>query len=431
MALLQDMRGLLLGAWTDLNHAAVLWQAAVIAGCLALAWVVQRSATARTATGDERWSFGRRGFRRVVFPLSALLLILLLRPILRHWQPTDLLDVAASLLVSLAVIRTAVYILRHAFAPSGWLASFERALAGTVWAVVALHILGLLPEVIETLEQLRFSVGTQKLNLWLVLQGLATVLVTLLGALWLGGLVEARLAASRTLDGNLRIVLSRLVKALLVLLAVLIGLPLVGIDLTTLSVFGGALGVGLGFGLQKVAANYVSGFIILLDRSIRLGNMIEVDRYSGEVTQITTRYTVLKSLAGVEAIVPNEVMMGSVVLNQTYTNTRVRLAVKVQVAYRSDVERAMQILAGIAAAHPRVLRDPPPQAYLVAFADSGIDLELGFWIGDPQEGTLGVRSELNLEILRAFRREGIEIPFPQREIRLLGQTTAAAAGGRE
>jgi len=194
----------------------------------------------------------------------------------------------------------------------------------------------------------------------------------------------------------------------------------VGIDLTTLSVFGGALGVGLGFGLQKIASNYVSGFIILLDRSIRIGNMITVDTHGGEVMQITTRYTVLRGMTGVEAIVPNELLISSVVHNETYTNSRVRLALSVQVGYASDLERAMAILTTAAKSHPRVLQDPEPRAFLASFEDNGVKLELGYWISDPQEGTLGTRSELNLMIWREFKAAGIEIPYPQREIRLIG-----------
>jgi small-conductance mechanosensitive channel len=252
-----------------------------------------------------------------------------------------------------------------------------------------------------------------------VLQGLGAVLVAVLLALWLSSAVEARLHAAAGLDNNLRVVLARLSKALLILLAVLISLPLVGIDLTALSVFGGALGVGIGFGLQRIASNYVSGFILLLDRSIRLGNLISVDKFRGEVTQITTRYTVLRGADGVESIVPNDVLIGSVVQNETYTNPRMRLALTVQVGYASDPERAMALLVEAARRHPRVLAEPPPKAYLVRFAESGIELELGLWIADPQEGSLNIKSEINLDIWRAFRQAGIEIPYPRQEVRLL------------
>jgi small-conductance mechanosensitive channel len=244
-------------------------------------------------------------------------------------------------------------------------------------------------------------------------------LVAVLLALWLSSAIEARLHAAEGLDNNLRVVLVRLSKALLILLAVLISLPLVGIDLTALSVFGGALGVGIGFGMQKIASNYVSGFILLLDRSIRLGNLISVDKFRGEVTQITTRYTVLRGVDGVESIVPNDVLIGSVVQNETYTNPRMRLAILVQVGYACDPERAMQILVETAQRHPRVLAEPAPKAYLVRFADSGIELELGFWIADPQEGSLNIKSDIGVGIWRAFRQEGIEIPYPRQEVRVL------------
>jgi small-conductance mechanosensitive channel len=283
-----------------------------------------------------------------------------------------------------------------------------------------LHITGLLPEVIDVLESVKFSAGKQKLTLWNVLQGLGAVFIAVFLALWLSSAIEARLHAAEGLDNNLRVVLVRLSKALLILLAVLIGLPMVGIDLTTLSVFGGALGVGLGFGLQKIASNYVSGFILLLDDSIRIGNIITVGADRGEVTRITTRYTVLKNLDGVEALVPNELLVGSVVQNQSYSSPQVRIALPVQVSYDSDLERAMSIMAAAAKAQPRVLADPAPAVLLKAFADSGINLELGFWVGDPELGVGQLRSDINLAIWREFKQAGIAIPFPQHEIRILG-----------
>jgi len=256
-----------------------------------------------------------------------------------------------------------------------------------------------------------------------------TVFVTVLGALWLAGIAETRLMAADKLDSNLRVVLARVMKALLTLVAVLVSLSLVGIDITTLSVFGGALGVGLGFGLQKIASNYVSGFIILLDRSIRLGSVLSIDaNTSGVVTQITTRYTVLRGLAGTEYLIPNEQFVANVVQNQSFTDTRVFLKTAVQVGYTSDVERAMAILEEIARSQPRVLEDSPPRAYLTGFADSGINLEVGFWIADPESGTGALRSDINLAIWKRFKAEGIEIPFPQREVRILGNDTATAQG---
>ncbi len=411
---------LLLDLWGDMQQTGVLWQVGVLACCLALGGLAGHLFRNRQMVdGAIAWQIGQRGLKRLAFPLTALVLVLLARPVLAHWHNVNLLSLAVPLLASLAVIRMVFFALRQSFSGQ-WLASFERGFAFLVWSVVALYIAGLLPDLIVFLESVQFTVGKQPLNLWLIFQGIATVLGMLLVALWIGGAIEARLLAVPGLDSNLRTVFSRLARAGLILLAVLIGLPLVGIDLTTLSVFGGALGVGLGFGLQKIAANYVSGFIILLDRSIRIGDLISVGQDRGLVSRITTRYTVLKG-AGIEAIVPNEVLVGSVVLNQSYTDSRMRMMLPVQVAYGADLEQAMAILAGAASSQPLVLADPPPQAFVMAFADSGINLEVVFWVEDPTAGTQQLRSDINLAIWRGLQDAGIEIPFPQREVRVLNK----------
>jgi small-conductance mechanosensitive channel len=237
--------------------------------------------------------------------------------------------------------------------------------------------------------------------------------------MWLSGTIEARLMRAESLHSSLRVVFARLATALLVLLAVVMVLPLLGIDLTVLSVFGGALGIGLGLGLQKIASNYVSGFIVLLDRSIRIGDLITVDNFYGEVKNITTRYVVVRALDGREAIIPNELLIATTVLNHSYSNNQIRVALDIQIAYRSDLEQAMQLMEEAARRHERVLADPAPRAFLLAFADSGIDLQLGVWVDDPEKGVLAIRSELYLDIWRAFKESGIEIPFPQREVRIL------------
>jgi len=215
-------------------------------------------------------------------------------------------------------------------------------------------------------------------------------------------------------------VLARLAKALLSIIALLLSLSLVGIDVTTLSVFSGALAVGLGFGLQKIASNYVSGFIILLDRSIRLGNLVSVDdKTTGTVTQITTRYTVLRTLTGTEVIIPNEYLVSNIIRNLSFTDTRVRVVLHVQVGYDSDLEQAMHLMVEAARQQPRVLADPAPGVMLTEFAENGINLELGIWVSDPETGTGNVRSDIGLAILKSFRENAIEIPYPQREVRLL------------
>lgn len=411
--------------WSDLQQPEVLWQVGVLALCFALALLFERvfirRYVDRTDEESRAVAFGRRSLKRIGMPLFGLLLVLVARPLLGEWHHVNVLSLAAALLTSLVVIRATMFVIRHSFFSGAlWLGGFERAFALFAWSVVALHILGLLPEVIGALEQVSFPLGKEKLNLWLILQGLGAVLVTLLIALWIGSLIEVRLMGTEGLDNNLKLVIARLMRALLMLLAVLIGLPLVGIDLTTLSVFGGALGVGLGLGLQRIAANYVSGFIILLDRSIRIGNLIDVAGMRGVVTRITTRYTLLRGMTGVEMIVPNEMLIGSVISNETFTDPQVRLSVQVQVAYGTDLEQVLVMLVEAARAQPRVLADPPPKGLVAGFADSGINLELGFWIADPEQGSMNVKSDIYLAIWKAFRTAGIEIPFPQREVRLLG-----------
>lgn len=403
----------------DLHEPDLIWQLAILAGCLLLALLGESLLRRQQAGAGRVAELGRGGLKRVSFPVLALLLVLLARWVAEDWIRVGLFSLAVPLLASLAVIRAVFYILRVSLVGATWLVPFERVFALLVWGVVALHIVGLLPEVIAVIESVTFSAGKQKLNLWHLLQGLVAVLATVLAALWLSSAIEARLNRAVGLDNNLRMVFARLTKALLILLAVLIVLPQVGIDLTTLSIFGGALGVGLGFGLQKIASNYVSGFIILLDNSIRIGNTITVGADRGEVTRITTRYTVLRSLGGVEALVPNELLVGSVVQNESYSDPQVRIALPVQVAYDSDLERAMAIMATAAAAQERVLVEPAPAVLLREFADSGINLELAFWIADPQNGAGQLRSEINLAIWREFKQAGISIPFPQREVRIL------------
>ncbi|ACV36086.1 mechanosensitive ion channel domain-containing protein [Accumulibacter sp.] len=430
----REMFALLMELWRDLRDPGFLWQVMALAICLLLAWALSRYGRqqafvrAHAEHGALR-TFGTGSLKRVAFPLLALIFVLIVRKAFRLWHfaPVSLFDLAVPLLLSLALVRAAIYILRHAFSGGSLLASSERFIATAIWICLALHISGLADPIVELLEQVSFHAGKQKLDLWTLLTGLVTVCVTVLVALWLSGEIERRLLASENLDANMRVVLGRLVKAVLSVVALLLSLSIVGIDVTALSVFSGALAVGLGLGLQKIASNYVSGFIILLDRSIRIGNVVAVDATtSGVVTQITARYTVVRTLAGTEVIIPNEYLVSNIVRNESFTDSRLRVAISVQVAYGTDLDLAMRLMREAAQVPARVLTDPPPQALLTTFADSGINLDLGFWIADPQQGTGSVRSEINMAIWRAFREHDIEIPFPQREVRVIGASPATA-----
>lgn len=415
-----EFSSLIIELWRDLQHPDVIWQIGGLLACLALGKLAEGLVLRQSVEmSTHAVQLGHRGLKRLVFPLASLVCVVILRVLLKPWMHVNLLALAMPLLGSLASIRFVFFVLRLTFNQSRALASFERIFASIVWLGVALHIVGVLPHLIEMLEAVSFSLGKQRLDLWQLLQGLAAVAVALLVSLWLGSLVEVRLMQAATLDANLKVVFSRLARALLILLAVMLSLPMVGIDLTALSVFGGALGVGLGFGLQKIASNYVAGFIILLDRSIRIGNTIAVGAEKGQVTQITTRYTVLRAGNGIESLVPNEALVSSTVQNETYSDSRVRHSLPVQISYADNPEQVMDLLVELAMAQPGVAAAPAPQALLSLFADSGINLELLFWIDDNSVSALQVRSSLNLAIWKAFAEKGISIPFPQREVRLI------------
>ena len=405
---------------SDLEQTAILWQMAALAFSLALAWTFNRVLRRHFPESEGAWKVGLGGVSRVVFPLTALLLVLIAKTVLRNWYSVNLLNIAVSLLVAMALVRLAVYALRHVFAPSGWLSTSERLISTVIWVGLAFHLTGFLPEILDALDELTFRVGKQKISILMILSGILSVAVTVLVAMWLGSALENRLMKAEKLDMNLRVVMAKFIRAALIVLGVLIALPLAGIDITVLSVFGGALGVGIGFGLQKIASNYVSGFIILIDRSIHPGDVLTVDNRFGTVTQLTARYLVLRSRDGTEAIIPNDTLITSTVINHSLTDPQIRISIPVQVSYQSDLERAMAIMKEAAAAHHRVLSEPPINVYLKTFGENGIDLEMRLWIEDPEEGQLNLRSAINLEIWRRFRAEGIDIPYPQREIRILG-----------
>jgi small-conductance mechanosensitive channel len=414
----ESVHNLLLDALADVGQPSMLWQLAIIGASMLLAWGLSRLLTRRLPPPDATKP-ALHGLRFAVPPLLALLALLVAKAVFKQWIAVNLINVAIPLLLALTLLRFASQMLRYVFAPSGLLRLAEHAVTWLVLVALALHLTGLQKDVLEVLDDLGFSIGQQRVSLLLILQGTLSVVVTVLIALSLGRLLENRIMRTEDLDQNLRLVFSKITRALLIILGVVIALPLAGIDITFLSVFGGALGVGLGFGLQKIAANYISGFIILLDRSVRIGDLMTVDNRYGEITQISTRYTVLKALDGTEAIIPNETMISSVVVNHSFTSRELRMNLPVQIGYGSDVDQAMAILVDVARHHPRVLKERAPEAFLREFGDNGISLELVVWINDPEEGQLNLRSALNLEIWKKFQAEGIEIPYPRRDIRIL------------
>ena len=405
----------------DISTKTGLLQVAIIVMSLCLAWLVNGGVRAYVMRhAPEKLRLGIGGVNRILFPLSALVFVFTSELILKHWQHTSLLHLAGRLLISLAIIRLIVYVVRYIIEPGGLLKTLESSISSLIWIITALHLSGLLPAVITGIESVEFSLGKTPVNLWLVLQGLLTVILTIFAAMWLGRMLENKLMKAEHVDASTRVVLTKVLRIILLFIAVLIGLSAVGLDLTLLSVFGGALGVGLGFGLQRIASNYVSGFIILLDKSIKLGDVITVDLHYGVVRDLRTRYLVLQKLDGTEVIIPNETMIINPVINHSFLDRNTRVFVTIQVAYQSDLELVIKLLLKAAEDHSRVLMTPEPSAIVTGFAESGIELRLSVWIPDAELGTAMLQSELYLAIWRLFKTNGVSIPYPQREVRILG-----------
>jgi len=413
-------------AWLDsLTRSDFWWQVAVIvlAAIIAntLRNIMQHSGTqAGEGAGKTRLrKISRKGMNRIQFPISMLMVTLIGKAILDHLDiGTSILAIATPLLLSLAGIRVAAYILRKGFPPSPLLKAWENIIATLAWLMVALHLLGWLPGVLAALDNLAFTLGSGRISLLLVFKLILTVGFFWLLALWLARMIEQRLDRSVHFSESSRVALAKFSKFLLLAIAILVALNASGIDLTALTVFSGAVGVGIGFGLQRISSNFISGFILLFDHSIKPGDVITVGTKFGWVQELCARYIVVRDRDGVETLIPNENLVTSEVINWSYSDKTVRLKLPVQISYNDDPEQAMQIMLDCAFASPRVQHDPVPLCRLMEFADSGIQLELRIWILDPENGLGGVRSEVNLAIWRGFKEAGITIPYPQRDIHI-------------
>jgi len=302
----------------------------------------------------------------------------------------------------------------------------EHLISRAIWLVLALHLTGFWLPILNFFEEITFSVGKTHLNLLIVIQAILTILFTLFVSLSLSRMLENKMMRAENIDVNVRVVLSKLVRIVLSIIAILIAMSGVGIDITLLSVFGGALGVGLGFGLQKVASNYLSGFIILLDDSLHIGDVVTVDTHYGVVSELRFRYMVLRKLDGTEVIIPHETLMTTSVINHSHTERKIRIVMPVQVSFDGDLELAMRLLKGVVNQHPRVLEEPAVDVQIKGFGENGIDLNLTFWIPDPEEGSAILQSEIYLEVWREFKKHGIVIPYPQREVRMLSTPAVQA-----
>jgi len=326
------------------------------------------------------------------------------------------------------VIRLVSLVLPLVFPRWSWGRVVERVFSWFVWLAAVLWILGLLPAVMEEMDTIQFSFGKATLSLRNLVEGVLTSGLVMVVVLWISAALESKVLRNTVTDLSLRKVAANAIRAVLLVLGFLIALSAIGVDLTALSVLGGAIGVGLGFGLQKLASNYVSGFVILAERSLRIGDTVRVENFEGVVADIKTRYTLIRSASGIESVVPNEKLITERIENLSLSAPSMLLSTDVSVGYDSDVDLVQEILLDAARGVPRVMTDPGPSARLARFGADGLEFTVLFWIPDPQNGQLNVRSDVNLRILKGLRAAGIEIPYPQRVMHMVTSSGTEATG---
>ena len=401
-------------------------QLVTVLGCGALAALTHKrwQQFITRLVGDlEQQGFVRfmlRATNRIAFPMSMLLYLILTRFLLDQFGiNTAVLDIFTPLLLSLAGIKLGVYILRTGFTPSPALRAWENVFSLLVWGVLALHLLGWLPDVVKAMDEFAFTFGESRFSVLSLIQLTTSIIVFIVLANWLSRLIESRTRRSQYLNPSMRVVLTKTSKFVIYGLAILFALKAVGIDFTAFAVFSGAVGVGIGFGLQKIFSNFISGFILIFDRSIKPGDVITIGNRFGWVQELNARYVVVRDRDGVEALIPNENLITTEVTNWSYSDRSVRQRLPVSISYHDDPELAMKLMVDSSLELPRVMKTPEPVARLLRFGDNGIELELRIWIEDPENGIANVTSDINLAFWKKFKEHGITIPFPQRDVHIL------------
>ena len=387
-------------------------QLGIILGIIAASYGLTRVSTKWVENLCLRHKFLNRGeefLKPLIFPIYFLVFMLAVNvPIQMAEKNFPLFALGVNLLTAWIIIRLFSNVIRNQ-----QMAWFVRV---TAFTVAVLNFTGFLTPVIDVLEAASFNLGTMQISAYGIIIGILTFIFFVWIALFLWRVEDAHLKNMRGINVSMKVLISKVSKIFLVTLAFLIALNTVGIDLTALAVFGGALGVGIGFGLQKVVSNFISGVILLVDRSIKPGDVIEIQDTYGSVNKLAGRYTSVITRDGTEFLIPNEDMITQPLINWSHTNRIVRRRIPVSVAYKTDLEEAMAIMTKAATDNERVLEEPEARTLLKGFGDSGVDLELRMWINDPQNGVSNVSSEVMLVIWDNFQEAGIEFPFPQRVI---------------
>jgi small-conductance mechanosensitive channel len=400
---------------------------AVVAGLVASQ--IGRNALSRSPEAGTGSALARvlRGLVTCAVPLAALVVLLVARALLGSGDDaTRLIDIALQLGVALLGVRALLYLLALALGPRSWIVRYETRLALLLWVVLGFALLGWFDFIENSLDAIDLVPGKKEFSVWSLLKGLVVVTVFIVLASLVSRALEARVMKMQGIALSTRIGISKFTYFFLVGLGVLLGINAAGVDLTALTVLTGAMGLGLGFGLQSIASNFVSGFVLLMDKSIKPGDVISFTGVAGTSTEnfgwvqeLRGRYVVVRDRDGVETLVPNQQLITNPVINWSYSDPRVRLKLPVRISYHDDPELALRVLLEAAICNPRVLREPAPASRLMHFGESGIELELRFWIADPQEGVNNVRSDVNRSIWRTFREHGITIPVAQHDVRMV------------
>ncbi len=354
----------------------------------------------------------------------ALALLLLLRTLIAAADArTGVLDTAMELAATLIAVRFVMYLLRLGLGPDSWMRTWESRLTLLVWLGISFEIIGWFGALENTLNDINLLPGRGQFTLWALLKGLVIISAFVLITSVLARAIERRLMSIESIALSTRIGINKFSYFFLVGLGVLLGINAAGVDLTALTVLTGAVGLGLGFGLQSIASNFVSGFVLLMDKSIKPGDVISFTGMPGTSTEnfgwvqaLRGRYVVVRDRDGVETLVPNQSLITNPVINWSYSDRKVRLKLPVRISYRDDPEKALELLLRAAEGHSRILHEPAPVSRLMQFSDHGMDLELRFWIADPESGVNNVRSDVNRLIWRLFREARITIPVAQREV---------------
>ena len=402
-----------------LTQTSALIELAALAGCLLVAWALVRLLRGHEAPIGSIW-FGRRIVDGVFFPVLALALAYAAELLLSGTVKPAVFKVALPVLISLVVIRSTVRVLGATFPNVRGVRLVERSVSWLAWIAVILWITGVLPLLMDAMAEVQWKIGSAHITLRNVVEGTLSAGIVLVLALWVSAAIEKQLLRGSGDALSVRKMVATIVRTLLLFVGVLFALSAAGIDLTALSVLGGAIGVGLGFGLQKIASNYISGFVVLAERSLRIGDMVKVDGFEGRITDIRTRYTVIRALNGRESIVPNEMLITQRVENSSLADPKVLLQTQVQVAYGTDIPALRPQLEAALRQVPRVLSDPGPAIQLSEFGADGMTLTILFWIIDPENGQGSVRSDVNLAVLGVLNAVGVEIPYPQRVLHVQG-----------